>query len=114
VASFTLLPLYPLPYRVKVRVSFHGQCHLEGAYSALSVTSCSGGGIYIYKKLALTSPTGGGRSVGIVRVRTKATEFSLVLYLSSNLLSKPMKIIIHRTVILPVVCVGVKPGPSHS
>jgi len=27
--------------------------------------------------LALTSPTGGGRSVGIVRSRTKATEFSL-------------------------------------
>jgi len=26
------------------------------------------------QKLALTSPTGGGRSVGIVRVRTKATE----------------------------------------
>jgi len=31
------------------------------------------------QKLALTSLTGGGRSVGIVRVRTKATEFSLVL-----------------------------------
>ena len=31
------------------------------------------------QKLALTSPTGGGRSVGIVRVRTKATEFSLAL-----------------------------------
>jgi len=30
------------------------------------------------QKLALTSPTGGGSSVGIVRVRTKATEFSLV------------------------------------
>jgi len=28
------------------------------------------------QKLALTSPTGGGRSVGIVRVRTKATEYS--------------------------------------
>ena len=28
------------------------------------------------QKLALTSPTGGGRSVGKVRVRTKATEFS--------------------------------------
>ena len=28
------------------------------------------------QKLALTSPTGGGRSVGIFRVRTKATEFS--------------------------------------
>jgi hypothetical protein len=26
-------------------------------------------------KLALTSPTGDGRSVGIVRLRTKATEF---------------------------------------
>jgi hypothetical protein len=30
------------------------------------------------QKLALTSPTGGGRSVGIVGSRTKATEFSLV------------------------------------
>ena len=29
------------------------------------------------QKLALTSLTGGGRSVGIVRVRTKAMEFSL-------------------------------------
>jgi len=29
------------------------------------------------QKLALTSPTGRGRSVGIVRSRTKATEFSL-------------------------------------
>ena len=29
------------------------------------------------QKLALTSPTGGGRSVGIVRVRTKAMEFFL-------------------------------------
>jgi len=31
------------------------------------------------QKLALTSPTGGSRSVGIVRSRTKATKFSLVL-----------------------------------
>jgi hypothetical protein len=29
------------------------------------------------QKLALTSPTSGGLSVGIVRSRTKATEFSL-------------------------------------
>jgi len=29
------------------------------------------------QKLALTLPTDGGRSVGIVRVRTKATEFFL-------------------------------------
>jgi hypothetical protein len=30
------------------------------------------------QKLALTSPTGGGRSIGIVRSRTNAIEFSLV------------------------------------
>ena len=33
--------------------------------------------------LVLTSPTGGGRSVGIVRSRTKATEFSFSLVLQS-------------------------------
>ena len=32
------------------------------------------------QKLALTSPTGGGRSVGIVRSRTKATELLLLLF----------------------------------
>jgi len=38
------------------------------------------------QKLTLTSPTGGGRSVGIVRVRTKATEHSyqLVMFHSRN------------------------------
>ena len=30
------------------------------------------------QKLALTSPTGGGRSVGVVRSRTKATEFYVI------------------------------------
>jgi hypothetical protein len=33
------------------------------------------------QKLALTSPTSGGRRIGIVRSRTKATEFSLVSFL---------------------------------
>ena len=33
------------------------------------------------QKLALTSPTGGGRSVGIVRSRTKATEKKKKKYL---------------------------------
>jgi len=32
------------------------------------------------QKLALTSPTGSSRSVGIVRMRTKATEFSWFYY----------------------------------
>ena len=36
------------------------------------------------QKLALTSPTGGGRSVDIDRVRTKSTEFSLVTKLKSK------------------------------
>jgi hypothetical protein len=36
------------------------------------------------QKFALTSPTSGGRSVGIVRSRTKATEFSLVLVFSTE------------------------------
>jgi len=32
------------------------------------------------QKLALTSPTGEGRSVGIFRSRTKATEFSFTIW----------------------------------
>jgi hypothetical protein len=32
------------------------------------------------QKLTLTSPTAGGLSVGMVRSRTKATEFSLVYW----------------------------------
>jgi len=40
-------------------------------------TRCSDHVTPLYpQNFALTSPTGGGRSVGIVRVRTKATEFS--------------------------------------
>jgi hypothetical protein len=38
------------------------------------------------QKLALTSPTSGGRSVGIVRLRTKATELSLVFHHYANIL----------------------------
>ena len=39
-------------------------------------TRCADHATPLYpQKLALTSPTGGGRSVGTVRVRTKATEF---------------------------------------
>jgi hypothetical protein len=35
------------------------------------------------QKLAITSPTSGGRSVGIFRMRTKATELLLLLLLLS-------------------------------
>ena len=37
------------------------------------------------QNLALTSLTGGGRSVGIVRSRTKATEFIMILCISLSL-----------------------------
>ena len=48
-------------------------------------TRCAEHVIPLYpQKLALTSPTGGGRSVGIVRVRTKATEFSFSFNLWNN------------------------------
>jgi hypothetical protein len=36
------------------------------------------------QKLGLTSPTSGGRSVGIVRSRTKATEFSSLVLVTST------------------------------
>ena len=39
------------------------------------------------QKLALTSPTAGGRSVGIVRSRTKATEFFFSLFVCGPLVS---------------------------
>jgi len=42
------------------------------------------------QKLALTSPTGGGRSVGIVRVRTKATAFYALVFYASVLMSTSM------------------------
>jgi len=39
------------------------------------------------QKLALTSPTGGGRSVGVVRSRTKATEFVCLFVFESVFLA---------------------------
>ena len=46
------------------------------------------------QKLALTSPTDGGPSVGIVRLRTKATEFIIIIIII---------IIIMRYIIFQVV-----------
>jgi hypothetical protein len=36
---------------------------------------------FYLQKLALTSPTSGGRSVAIVRLRTKAAEFVLFVFI---------------------------------
>jgi hypothetical protein len=43
----------------------------------------------IRKKLAITSPTSGGRSVGIVRSRTQTLEFSFSLVFLGYYLSIP-------------------------
>ena len=44
------------------------------------------GKIIVLYILALTSPTGGGRSVGIVRSRTKAREYILIyMFLDSKM-----------------------------
>jgi hypothetical protein len=46
-------------------------------------------GILYPQKLTLTSPTSGGRSVGVVRSRTQATEFVLDQWLSLDLWKEP-------------------------
>ena len=51
------------------------------------------------QKLELTSPTGGGRSVGIVRSRTKATEFSLVFILAERFSNFKREIVVVTKVI---------------
>ena len=44
------------------------------------------------QKLALTSPTGGDRSIVIVRSRTKATEFFFLLYLYNIFSHSPVRL----------------------
>jgi len=51
------------------------------------------------QKLALISSTGGGRSVGIVRVRTKATAFSLLYTLCAHLVQRYL----HRALLSNVI-----------
>jgi hypothetical protein len=60
-------------------------------------------------KLAITSPTSGGRSVGIVRSRIQAMEFSLVIvYLDIIIIIivikkiARLKTVFFRTLILPL------------
>jgi hypothetical protein len=50
-------------------------------------------GILYPQKLALTSPTSCCRSVGIVRLRTQATEFSLVIIIIIIEFGIPMKLV---------------------
>ena len=55
------------------------------------------------QKLALTSPTGGGRSVGIVRSRTKATEFGvLVACIRFSKLSSA-RVVLHLLPVGPII-----------
>ena len=60
------------------------------------------------QKLALNSPTGGGRSVGIVRSRTKATEFFFESELRTRMCQRtalPEQII---SIIISVVVVALR------
>jgi hypothetical protein len=47
------------------------------------------------QKLALTSPTSGGHSVGIVRLRTKVTKFVCFVYTT-----RPVRLILLTSIIL--------------
>jgi hypothetical protein len=53
--------------------------------------------------LALTSPTSGGRSVGIVRLRTKAKEFSFLLFYSEGGVQYSFRISVDTQAILDEV-----------
>jgi hypothetical protein len=50
----------------------------------VEISSCTHATASIYKKLALTSPTCGGRAVGIDRSRTKVTELLLLIQNNRN------------------------------
>jgi hypothetical protein len=52
-----------------------GSC-LETENTAIGIRCADHATLFYLKTLALTSPTSGGRSVGIVCSRTQATEFS--------------------------------------
>jgi hypothetical protein len=54
--------------------------------SSLHVSSRRPRGTLYPQKLALTSPTSGGRSVGIVRLRTRTTQFSFSFWCDEWLL----------------------------
>jgi hypothetical protein len=60
-------------------------------------------GILYPQKLALTSPTSGGRSVGIVRSRTRATEFlvfCIIRYAGQVLCIKQLEnTVLHSTLV---------------
>jgi hypothetical protein len=54
---------------------------LETEIMAVGIRRADHATLLYQQKLTLTSPTSGGRSVGIVRSRTKATELLLLLLL---------------------------------
>ena len=62
------------------------------------------------QKFALTSPNGGGRSVGIVRLRTKATELFGDLSLNFVRHTRYVEIVVNRLVadVPRCICYGSK------
>jgi hypothetical protein len=69
-----------------------GSCLENREYGRRDPSRCPCGTLYP-QKLAITSPTSGGRTVGIVRSRTQATELVfLALFISYFLLSAKFRI----------------------
>ena len=64
--------------RPLISVFWTGAATFYSSSSSIDLTRLSG-------PRSLTSPTGGGRSVGVVRSRTKATEFSFSLVTVCNM-----------------------------
>jgi hypothetical protein len=71
---------------------------LENRLTAVGIRSADNVTPLYPQKLALTSPTGGGRSVGIVRSRTKAMEFSFSMKNFSAHVNRIKKKKVHKTV----------------
>jgi hypothetical protein len=72
---------------------------LENKNTAVGICCADHATPSIRKKLALASPTSGGRSVDIVRPRTKTTEFVLFCFLWFQRLSEFMDTIGLNTII---------------
>jgi hypothetical protein len=62
---------------LEIKISGSG---LETEITAVGIRHADHVATSIRKKLAITSPTSGGRSVGIVRSRTQTMEFSFLVY----------------------------------
>jgi hypothetical protein len=85
---------------VRTQLSMHNDISVTSVLRTVKKTELTTGGIHcadhvtpsIRKKLALTSPTSGGRSVGIVRLRTKGHGVFFLVFILSGVILSPLGI----------------------